>query len=482
MKRIMMLMGAVMLNCICGGVIAGAAGLDPSVGAVGLNAVGVVMGMMDVPPAGVLRAGVYTEIWTGELVKYLRRGLEATFLDGIPDNSSAVDKDVIHLVDVGVEPDVLINNTTYPIDLQSLEDADIPIGLDKFQTKVTPITDDELYAISYDKISSVKERHGNAINDAKFAKAAHALCAQSNTAKTPVLSTSGSTDPSTGRKKITPKDIVAMKRAMDKLQVPAKGRRLVLCSDHVNDLLEADQNFKEQYNNINRTEGTVGRLYGFDIYEFANNPVYTTAGVKKSVNATPGAGEFQCSFAFYTQRVFKATGSTKMYWSPAETDPEYQRNKVNFRHYFICMPKKADAGVVIYSGYDANGGSSSGEGGSGDGGDQPTIILDERVEDGTITKPNSGTFNKYFHFSASDGSPLMIGTNHPEWMSLEIYNEGSDGLTYELSARDYPNDGTEDVSEKFREAEIYLQIAGTDVKETIIFKQQMAAPEEADEN
>jgi hypothetical protein len=126
----------------------------------------------------------------------------------------------------------------------------------------------------------------------------------------------------------------------------------VLCNDHVNDLLAVDQKFKEQYN-IDRNNGTVGRLYGFDIYEFANNPLYTTAGVKKAVGATAETGEFQCSFAFYTQRVFKATGSTKMYYSPANTDPEYQRNKINFRHMFICMPKKLDAGVVMMSAYSA---------------------------------------------------------------------------------------------------------------------------------
>ena len=448
MKRIEMLMCAVLFNCIFGGVVAGAAGLDPSVGAVGMNAVGLVMGMGEVP-AGMLRAGVYTEIWTGELVKYLRRGLEATFLDGIPDNSSAVDKDVIHLVDVGVDPDVLINNTTYPIDLQSLEDADIPIGLDKFQTKVTPITDDELYAISYDKIASVKERHGNAINDAKFAKAAHALCAQSNTAKTPVLSTSGSTDPSTGRKKITPKDIVAMKRAMDKLKVPATGRRLVLCSDHVNDLLEADQNFKEQYNNINRTEGTVGRLYGFDIYEFANNPVYSTAGVKKGVNATPGTGEFQCSFAFYVNRVFKATGSTKMYWSPAETDPEYQRNKVNFRHYFICMPKKADAGVVIYSGYDAEG-----------AGEEPTISGDLLVE-GT-----AGTNARTRTYATSNGNGVTASTD-AEWLTVTT---NGNKVTFTPQAYAYDAEGDE-----YREATVTIGIEGTEVAIDVTFKQPMAA-------
>lgn len=352
---IMQMITAVLFNCIAGLTFAMLTGVSPAVSCVGANAIGVVMGMCGTMPAGALRAGVLKEVWTGELVKSLRRGLEATWLDGIPDNSSLVDNDVIHLVDVGVDPDVLINNKTYPIPIQALDDDDIPVGLDKFQTKVTPITDDELYAISYDKMGRVKESHANAINDAKFMKAAHSMCALENSAKTPVLQTTGPRDAATGRLKMVTQDLVNLKKALDNLKVPTAGRRLVLCTDHINDLLEVDQSFKEQYN-INRNDGTVGRLYGFDIYEFANNPVYTTAGKKKAVGATADTGEFQCSFAFYTQRVFKATGSTKMYFSPAETDPEHQRNKINFRHYFICMPKKVDAGAVMMSGYKATAG------------------------------------------------------------------------------------------------------------------------------
>lgn len=348
MIRLFAVIFAVLVNCMMGGTLAAMVGVDPLAGAVGLNVVAATIG--NVAPAGSLRAGVYTEIWTGELVKNLRRGLEATFLDGIPDSSSIVNNDVIHLVEVGVDPDVLINNTTYPIPLQALDDEDIAIQLDKFQTKVTPVTDDELYAISYDKMSRVKESHSNAINDSKFTKAAHSLCAQRNTGTTPVLKTTGARDEVTGRLKLRLQDIIELKRALDKLKVPADNRRLVLCTDHVNDLLESEQAFKEQYN-INRNDGTVGRLYGFNIYEYGNNPLYTTAGEKKSVDATADAGEFQCSFAFYVPRVFKATGSTKMYYREATTDPEHQRNLINFRHYFVCMPKKSDAGGVLMSDY-----------------------------------------------------------------------------------------------------------------------------------
>ena len=138
MIRLLTMIIAVLVNCVMGSTFAAMVGINPVVGAVGLNVVAVTLG--NVVPAGSLRAGVYTEIWTGELVKHLRRGLEATWLDGIPDSSSIVNNDVIHLVEVGVDPDVLINNTTYPIPLQALDDADIAIQLDKFQTKVTPVT------------------------------------------------------------------------------------------------------------------------------------------------------------------------------------------------------------------------------------------------------------------------------------------------------------------------------------------------------
>ncbi len=349
-KTILTMAGALLFNAAVGAVLGLALGFSPVAGAVGANAIALAVG--GVMPVGVARAGVFKEIWTGEMVKALREYLSGTWLDGIPDNSGIVDNDVIHLVEVGVDPDVLINNTTYPIPLQALDDKDIAVKLAKFQTKVTPITDDELYAISHDKMARVKESHSNAINDAKFAKAAHALCASSNAAKTPVLTTTGERDATTGRLKMTVKDLLAMKAALDKLNVPVANRRLVLCTDHVNDLLETDQRFKEQYN-IDRNTGRVGKLYGFDVYEYANTPYYTTKGVKKDVGETGETGEFQCSFAFYTPRVFKATGSTKMYWSAAENDPEYQRNKVNFRHYFICMPKKEDAGVVMTNGYKA---------------------------------------------------------------------------------------------------------------------------------
>lgn len=436
---------ALLLNAVMGATFALLVGVSPLAGALLMVGVGTAMSFVQMP-SGALREGVYTEIWTGELVKMLREGLNGSWLDGVPDQSSIVNNDVIHLVDVGVDPDVLVNNDTYPIALQELDDGDIAISLDKFQTKVTPITDDELYAISYDKMSRVKESHGNAINDAKFRKAAHALCPSGNNAKSPLIKTTGEVDTATGRKRLTLKDLVELKRAMDKLKVPTDNRRLVLCTDHVNDLLLSEQVFREQYN-IDRNTGRVGRLYGFDIYTYADCPVYTTNGAKKPLGSAAGTGEFQASFAFYTPRVFKATGSTKMYYSEATTDPENQRSLINFRHYFICLFKKQDAGAAIMSGYVAAGN------------DAPTI----QGDDALAVDGKAGTNQRTY--STSNGSGVTA-TSDSAWLTVSV---SGNKVTFTRTAYAYSADGP-----ATRVAKVSVGVSGSQTKMEVTVTQSMA--------
>lgn len=332
---------AVLLNSLMGATLAQSVGIDALSGAGVANVVAVAASSLNWMPAG-LRAGVLTEVWTGELVKALRAGLEGTWLNGIGDMSSLVNNETIHLVDVGADPAVLINNTTYPLTPQKLTDGDIAISLDKFETEATAVTDDELYALSYDKMARVRESHSNSLRDTELLYAIHALAPQKNAASAPVLATTGEADGT--RKRITRQDIIALKDKFDKLKVPTAGRRLVLCTDHVNDLLMLDQKFADQY--YNYTTGKIANLFGFEVYEFVNCPYYTTAGVKQAVGSKEGA---QASVAFYAPRVFKATGSTKMYYSDAQTDPLNKRNLISFTQRFVCLPKKADAFGAIYS-------------------------------------------------------------------------------------------------------------------------------------
>lgn len=333
-----------LFNVLMGVVIASVVGVDPAYGAATGAVVPAVLG--NFMPGGAALEGVYTEVWTGEMIKRLNAGLKADFLNGIPDYSAKVDNEVIHLVDVGGDPDVLVNNTTYPIPVQDLTEGDIPVGLDKFQTKATRVTDDQLYALSFDKFSADVERHGNAILTVKYKKAAHALAPYSHTDKTPVIATTGAAD-AAGRKKLVVQDIIALKRAFDNMEVPEDGRVLVLCPDHVNDLLEQEQTFKDKF--YNYTTGKLLNMFGFEVYTYVNCPYFTKEGVKVPYNATPAATDTKGSFAFYRPLMFKAQGTTKMYYSEARTNPQTQESLVNFRHYYIVLPKKQLAIGAIYS-------------------------------------------------------------------------------------------------------------------------------------
>lgn len=302
-------------------------------------------------PRGVAMAGVYVEVWTGELVKQFNDLDQIGWMAGIGDYSQYVNNSVIHLVDVGVDPDVLLNNTTYPIAIQDLGDGDIAISLDKWQTKATRVTDDELYAMSYDIIALKREQHGTAISVNKYQKAIHAMAPAANTTATPVLITTGAaTTDGTNRLKLQRTDIVAFKKLCDKAKWPKVGRRLVLCTDHIADLLESDQKFQDQY--YNYTTGKIANLYGFEVYEYDSNPYFKVSDkTKLAYGGTPVAGTHnQASVAFVVSEMFMASGATKMYYSEAALNPTTQENLINFRHYFITLPKKQRAIGAIVSG------------------------------------------------------------------------------------------------------------------------------------
>lgn len=325
---------AVMITLITGFLIAGPVG---SIAAFGLGMI----------PRGseIIQEGLFPEVWTGEMVKAFRHDDQATFLSRISDYSQYAENDVIHLVDVGADPDVLVNNTTYPIDVQELPDQDIAISLNKFQTKATKVSDDELYAIKYDKMASVIERHKAKINETKYDMAVHALAPQGSTTLTPIVATTGEADGT--RKRVSRTDIINLKKAFDALKVPTTGRILVLCSDHVNDLLSVDQKFADQY--YNYTTGKIANLYGFEVYEYSNCPYFAAATqTKKAFGSVPVAGDYQASVAFYAPRMFKAMGTTTTYMSEAKNSPTTQSNLVNFRHYYIVLPKKQEAiGAIV---------------------------------------------------------------------------------------------------------------------------------------
>jgi len=299
----------------------------------------------------------YPEVWVGRVERNLQTTDKAEWLDGVAEISSPIvvmgegtqtEKNLINIPTTDFEVEVLINNTTYPIPVQEYDDDTIVVALDKLQSKVTTITDDQAMGASYDMIDEVTKGHTESISRTKYVKAAHAIAPQKNTDNTPVIKTTGAVVTGEGRKSMKRSEIIKLKKMFDKLRVPKKGRRLVLSSDHISDLLENDQKFENQY--YNYQTGKISNVHSFEIFEWEENPFFNaTSGEKLSFGAIPTDGEdFEASFAFYVPNIAKKTGKTKQYFKESKSDPDNQTNRLNYRHYFIALPKRAKyLGAII---------------------------------------------------------------------------------------------------------------------------------------
>lgn len=284
----------------------------------------------------------FPEIWERRVRQNLEKGAQADFLDGVQeldgDPQQMGEENIIHIPTSEFNPEVLINNKTYPIAIQEYTDDEVTVKLDKYQTKATKVDDDQIQGASYDKIYAVTRAHVNSINVRKNKKAIHALAPDSNTTDTPVLELSGS--------ECTYEDLVALKDKCDELQWPEEGRRLVLCSKHYNALLKDRKNFGDQL--INYRSGAVSpHIAGFEIKQYIAMPHYS-GGSKKAFGEVPASGDKPASVAFVVDNVRKKTGITKQYFSEAKSDPENQTNRLNYRHYFIAIPvqKKYIAALI----------------------------------------------------------------------------------------------------------------------------------------
>jgi hypothetical protein len=284
-------------------------------------------------------------MWLGAVKKIFNSKLVATWLDGIPEIAAPVsvinggtltEKNIIFVPTTMFAADVLVNNTTYPIDVQQYADDTISFTLDKYQTKVTAISDDDTKGSSYDKIAEVVKGHTEPVNETKYQKALHSIAPAATSSKTPVMATTGTAD-ATGRKRLVYEDLVAFKDLLDKNDTPKVGRRLVLCSDHFNDLLLDRKNFGDKF--INYVAGSVISFLGFDMYEYLACPLFTTAGAKVAWGvANPPATAKQASIFFQKDNIGKKTGETFQYFTAAAQNPRTQSNELNYRHYFVAMP------------------------------------------------------------------------------------------------------------------------------------------------
>lgn len=282
------------------------------------------------------------QIWTDQIMKNYYP--EASFLSYAKDFTENVNYDIINMADCGFDPEVLVNNTTYPIAIATRDDTPLSFELDLFETVNTKVSNPEAMEYAYNKMESVIYSHRMALQAKTGAKAAHAYSPDGDTANTPIIETTGG-DNGDGFKRMLVSDVLKLKRKYDTLKIPVDKRFLVLEPRHLEDLIVEDlKAFKDITDIVN---GKPKRFAGFNILEYGENATYNaTTKVKKAFGAISAGTDTYSSFAFSSDEVMKADGTVQVYMR--ENDPELRATVIGFDKRFVALPIRNKAiGAII---------------------------------------------------------------------------------------------------------------------------------------
>lgn len=330
-KIILSVITALLFNVVAGLAAASVFEIQPLPAVGGAVTLGILRSFVPLPQ-GILQAGLLKEIWISQLMENFYSNI--TFLSRSQDMNEFVQNNTINLADAGVDPNVLINNTTYPIPMSERTDTPLALPLDYFDTENTVVRNAEAVQLAYNKLESVIRQHRNALIEKCSAKAAHAYGPSADSANTPVFASTGA-NRGDGAKALTLKDIATMQEKFDLLKVSDMGRVMVLSPKHRTDILNEDKALFKAFTNLKA--GEVLPLCGFDVYWTQLTPKYNkVTGAKVAFGAAPLSTDTHSTLFYHEAEVMRADGTVEMF--ERLRDPEARGDIVGFQKRFLGMP------------------------------------------------------------------------------------------------------------------------------------------------
>lgn len=283
-----------------------------------LMAAGAVLHIVKVKTGLVLFDGLAPEVWL-PLVKEDFYP-QASFLNAATDMSSLVDNDKINFAEAGADPNVLKNNTDYPIAANVVADSPKAIELDYYDTDSSVVRNAVAIELNYDQRLLYANKHKKALlkrlgMDAAFAYAP----TQDDAAKYNEVIDLAANDSIIDA-------IIELQKHYNSVDQDGTNRHLVLNPNHLAKIAKED---KVLYKGMMAEVGAV--FYGFKIWTYSQNPIYVTAtGVKAAFGtAFNAANHKRSSFAFLGDEVMKAQGTMELFSNLK--DPDIKGDKFNFQ-------------------------------------------------------------------------------------------------------------------------------------------------------
>jgi hypothetical protein len=286
-------------------------------------------------PRWLLYAGLFKEVWISRLMEKFYP--TAPWLNRAQDYSGVVDNNNINLAEIGADPAVLVNNTTYPVPFAERTDVPLQLPLDYYDTEGTVVRNAEVMQLAYPKMDTVIRQHGQALCKAQSAKAAWNFAPQLADANNTVILCEGYPGVTYGsgvRMPFSVKKFIDGQLFLNSVDAPQDGRVWVLHPTHQADLLNQDVNLFKGFTNY--VTGQIGQLYGFDIFVSTQCPTYNNSTNQKNAYGASAAGtDVVSSFFFLDTEVMRAQGTMDMFYRLR--DPEARGDVVGFQQRFLAM-------------------------------------------------------------------------------------------------------------------------------------------------
>lgn len=225
---------------------------------------------------------------------------EQSFVFASVDMSEYVENNKLHLAEAGIEPDVhedYFEGNENDLPLASITDIPNEVVLKTYSTERTRHRDLQECELQYNKRASVINRHKVSLAKNIGVRAAFAWSPAADNAFNKITNLQD-TDSVIDA-------IIDLEAFYSDLDI-TEGLNICLTAKHMARIKKEN---KVLYKEILKEK----EIYGFKLFRYSKNPLYTSAGVKKPFGAVADATDKRASFTWVTDEVFRCFGDAHMY-------------------------------------------------------------------------------------------------------------------------------------------------------------------------
>ena len=247
---------------------------------------------------GIAMEGLQTEVWIAGIKE--NPVPNNSFIYQSVDLSQYVEHNKLHLAEAGVEPAVhedYFATANKPLPVTDITDIGNEVVLHTYSTEQTRHRELQDIELSYDKRSSIIRRHRLSLEKNLGKRAAYAWAPKQDGTGNKVCNLSDSDSVIDA--------IIDLKQFMEENDI-LEGVNICFTPEHFARIRKED---KRLYKDILNEQ----QMYGIKVFQYSQNPLYTSAGVKKPFGATKDNTDKRASFMWVTDEVFRCFGDVEMY-------------------------------------------------------------------------------------------------------------------------------------------------------------------------